>query len=573
MEHAVEKIVGDNPAALKELKRRIKEVEEVEQVYLLEDPIEGIIITFMVKEEHLVNSIELSFKIGRNLENLSNKRYRIYSFSYAQEELEKGNLYFIKNCGLGDLIYNSSTSKKTLWRHKGEIERLLKMATSNLEREIDRINSFTEGISFYRKRKEWGGAAFLIHQKIEWLYRCLETFAMGKPLICHKIANHIVYACPFIYGAGPILNTARRDDLQLLEVLDRAYSESRYHSAFDVTKREIKLLNERAEMMENQVREIFSFRFGSCQKLLAKEKENGKVPTSAFEVDPLLDDDEDKIFGLLKETIPEIVTPLKIISFGKRIGYRERQNFEGTQTNSFINYDLLVVTNETAGIYPNKISQLIAVKSKGLITTTIIVTTPKRIEQALYKGNLFIHRILNEGTLIYSNPQFLIEIPDQVKPSEEDIQKIKRDFSIRQSRAHGFLRATSEVEGDDDATELSLQHLAVQQISLGAIYGMLGLRPENTKLKYLLDLCSNFSDAPDSCFPRKNEEDQKLFNKLINSTQDLRFRTSDRRSLVDANILLTRSQAFIKEMENVVEEKIKTLEVELKEKNYENAEN
>ena len=32
---------------LKEFKWRIKEVEEVEQVYLLEDPIEGIIVTFL----------------------------------------------------------------------------------------------------------------------------------------------------------------------------------------------------------------------------------------------------------------------------------------------------------------------------------------------------------------------------------------------------------------------------------------------------------------------------------------------------------------------------------------------
>lgn len=574
MKHAAEKIPGIDPAALKEFKMRIKEIEVVEQVYLFEDPLEGIIVTFLVEEECLVISTEFQSQVKKILEWLSNNRLRIYSFSYAQEELEKGNLYFIKNCGLGDLIFNSSTSKKTLWRHKGEIERLLKMATSYLEREIDRINSFTEGISFYRKRKELAGAAFLIHQKIEWLYRCMETFAMGKPLICHKIANHIAYACPFIYGAGPIFNTARRDDLQLLEVLDRAYSESRYQSAYDVTKREIKFLAERAEMMENQVREIFSFRFGSCQKLLAEEKGNSKVPTSEVEVDLLLDDDEDKIFGLLKDTITELLTPLKIISFGKRRAFRQRTSLAGiNETTSSTHYDLLVVTNDTAGIFPIKISQLIAEKSNGQITTTIIVTTPKRVGQALYKENVFLHSILKEGTLLYLDPQFSIEIPDQKQPSEVDIQKINRDFSIRKSRAHGFLRATSEVEGDDDATELSLQHLALQQISLGAIYVMLGLRPDNTKLKYLLDLCSNFSDAPDSCFPRNNEEDQKLFNKLIKSTQDLRFRTSDRRSLVDADILLTRSQAFINEMENVVEEKIKTLEVELKKKNNENAEN
>lgn len=152
MEHAVEKIVGDNPAALKELKRRIKEVEEIEQVYLLEDPIEGTIITFLVKEEHLANSIQLYSKIGGTLENLP-KRYRIYSFSYAQEELDRGNLYFIKNCGLGDLIYSSSTSKMTLLIQKGEIDRLMKMATFDLEREIDRINLLQKELVFIGKEK------------------------------------------------------------------------------------------------------------------------------------------------------------------------------------------------------------------------------------------------------------------------------------------------------------------------------------------------------------------------------------------------------------------------------------
>ena len=209
------------------------------------------------------------------------------------------------------------------------------------------------------------------------------------------------------------------------------------------------------------------------------------VPTSEVEVDPCVRMmTRTKVFGLLKEIITEIVIPLKIISFGKRRGYRERNSLAGiTETKSSTHYDLLIVTNDTVGIFPIKISQLIAEKSNGQITTTIIVTTPKRVEQALYKRNVFLHRILKEGTLLYSDPQFSIEISDEVKPSEEDIQKIKRDFFVRQNRAHGFLRATTEVEGDDDATELSLQYLALQQICLGAIYVMLGLRPDNPKLE------------------------------------------------------------------------------------------
>ncbi|WP_324719906.1 hypothetical protein [Salinimicrobium sp. HB62] len=571
MEHAVEKFLNDNPATLKEFKERIKEVQEVEQVYLLEDPIEGIIITFMVKEEHVANSIELSSRIGRTLENLSIKRYRIYSFFYAQEELEKGNLYFIKNCGLGDLIYNNSTSKMTLLRQKGEIKRLLEVATSYLESEIDRINSFTEGIKFYRKRKEWAGAAFLIHQKIEWLYRCLETFAMGKPLICHKIANHLAYACPFIYGAGPIFNTARRDDLQLLEVLDRAYTESRYHSVFDVTKREIKLLAERAEMMENQVREIFSFRFQSCQKLLAKEKEKIQEESSQVEVDPSIGDDEEKVFELLKETVAEIVNPLLVISFGKRKGFRERQTIAGfNETTSFTHYDLLVVANDTGGIFPIKISQLITEKSNGGISTTIILTSSKKVEQALQKGNEFMQRVLNSGTVIFTESGPSLDVSAPFKITAESISQKRRDFFKRNHRAKCFLTAADIVSGDDDATEISLQYMALQQICLGAIYVLLGLRPDCLKLEHLLNLCSNFSNVSDNCFPRWSQEDQELFKKLINSPNEVRFRTSDRRSPVDVDILYSRSENFVEAMATIAKNRIEELEAELKNQSNEN---
>ena len=565
MEHTVEKIAGDNPVVLKEFKRRIKEVEEVEQVYLLKDPIEGTIVTFIVKEEYAVNSTEFQSQVERTLKWLSGKRFRVYSFSYAKEELEKGNLYFIKNCALGDLIYNSSTAETTLFRQKEDVEILLKRATSYLEREIDRINSFTEGISFYRKRKKWAGAAFLIHQKIEWLYRCLETFAMGKPLICHKIANHITYACPFIYGAGPIFNTARRDDLQLLEVLDRAYTESRYHSAFDVTKREIKLLAERAEMIENQVKEIFSFRFESCQKLLAKERENGQVLTSQDEVGLSKDDNEEEIYRIIKEAVSEIVTPLNIISFGKRNGLRERYSVAGiSETLSFTHYDLLIVTKETLGIYPKKISNLISQKTEEKLTTAIILTSSNKVEQALEKGNEFVYKVLNSGAVIYSEPGSSFDVSAPIKITAKSLDQIRGDFFIRNHRANCFLSAADIVSGDDDSTEISLQYKALQQICLGAIYVMLGLRPDCLKLEYLFDLCSNFSNVPDNCFPRWSPEDQQLFKKLINSPNEVRFRTSDRRSPVDVDILYSRSEKFLEAMETIAKNRIEELETELK---------
>ena len=563
MEHAVENIGTIAPHVMEELRKNIKKLGSVEQVYLSEGPGKGMIMTILINGNCQMPVLKNSSEIRKILECLPQLQYRIYTLTYAQEELEKGNLYFLRNCRLGKMVYRRSNLQSPNSLTIEDVELLLKKATSDLEREIERINSFTEGIKFYRKRKEWAGAAFLIHQKIEWLYRCLETFAIGKPLICHKIKNHLDYAHPFVYGAGPIINTKRRIELHLLEILDRAYIESRYHSTFDVTKREIKVLNERAEIMEQQVREIFSFRFGDCQKLLSEEKENRKIDTEAEEKTSLGKGETD--FELLKEIILEELPAIKIISFGKRTGFQKREGLaEDSEVHSHSHHDLLILTKDTAKINPNKISHLISEKTDGKLATTIIFTSLKKARQALSTRNIFHNQVLKKGKQIFSDPKFSIDVPEAVICTKDDLQKIIRDFSVRQSRAHGFLRATSEVEVDDDATEISLQHMALQQISLGAIYVILGLRPNFIRLEYLFDLCSNFSNAPNDCFPRRSKEDQRLFKKLTSSFHGIRFRTSDSRSLVDVDILFSRSQHFLNEMESLVEKRVEELEMDFK---------
>lgn len=569
MEHAVENFGTITTNSLEELSKRIEEVGDVEQVYLSEETREGLIMTFILIEDYLATSVELINDIGEMMKVLPDVRYRIYGLSYARKEMENANLYLIKNCTLGKLIYNRSNLKTFNSQGKDEIESLLKKATKRITEETERINSFTEGIKFYRKRKEWSGAAFLIHQKLEWLYRCLETFAMGKPLVCHKIKSHLTYAHPFIHGAGPIINTERRDELQLLEVIDRAYTESRYHSAFDITKREVKILHERADMMENQVKEIFQFRMDDCLKLISEGKERFPEVTLKIEENSPRDKKVDDL-AILKKIILQELKAVKIVSFGKRSGFRKKHSLAGiSKTLSFTHYDLLVITNETEIIYPSKISKSISQKTDGKLATTIVITSMARAKQALHAGNVFLHRTLKDGKEIFSDPQLSLDVPE-VLITKERLEKVRCDFSIRQNRAHGFLKATAEVEGDDDATELSLQYLALQQICLGSIYVMLGLRPDYLKLEYLMNLCSNFSDAPDDCFPRKGEEDQRLFKKLMNSIHEVRFKTSDRRSLVDIDILLTRTHTFLKEMGSSVEKRLEELEKGLKQKDHEN---
>ena len=570
MEHAVDNFGTITTHALEEVRKRIEEVGDVEQVYLSEKTRDGLIMTFLLKEDYLVTSAKLITDIGEIMKVFQDVRYRIYGLSYAQKELENANLYFIKNCKLGRLVYNRSNLETFISQGKDEIKSLLKKATKRITEETERISSFTEGIKFYRKRKEWAGAAFLIHQKLEWLYRYMETFAMGKPLICHKIENHLTYVHPFVHGAGPVINTERRNELQLLEVLDRAYIDSRYNSAFDITKREVKILHERADLMENQVKEIFQFRMNDCLKLLSEKKERIPVDASKRE-EREHNEKENEDMAFLKKVILQELEVLKIISFGKRTGRRERNSLAGiSDICSFNHYDLLIITKEKGNVYPSKISNFVSQETDEKLTTTILICSSKKIEQALKEGNEFVHNVLKSGTVIYSDPEFSLDIPAFSPDPKEKLRKVREEFFIRNHRATCFLAAADIVSGDDDATEISLQYLALQQICLGSIYVMLGLRPDCLKLEHLFRLCRNFTNLPDDCFPRWSQEDQRLFKKLINSPNEVRFRTSDRCSLVDVDILLSRSQTFLKEMETITEKRIEDLEKELKQQGHGN---
>lgn len=569
MEHAVENFKTIATNVFKELRKQSKEIHHLEQVYFSETTREIQIITFLMKEDFQIVSRKYSEKIDEIMEGYPKIKYRIYGYSYAKKELEKANLYFIKNCKLGKLLYDRANLPSLESHGENDIEVLLKKATVSFKEEIERIHSFTEGIIFYRKRKEWSGAAFLIHQKIEWLYRCLETFAMGKPLICHKIKNHLAYAHPFIYGAGPIINSKKRVELQFLEILDKAYTESRYQSAFDITIKEIRVLHEKADLMEDQVKEIFKFLLDDCYMLLAKEKEHSLCESSKVE-EIIAFNEEENDREILKKIILRELNAAKIISFGKRTGFQERQSLAGmSEMHSYKHYDLLVITANSTGTYPIKISQQIAESTEEKIAATLVITSINKVKQALQNRNVFFNRALEEGVQIYSDSNLTFEFPSPTISPAEQLEIIQRDFFYRHHRATCFLAAAGEVAGDDDATEISLQYQALQQICLGSIYVMLELRPDCLKLEYLLELCSNFSNAPNDCFPRRSKEDQRLFKKLITSLNEVRFRTSDRRSLVDVDILFSRSENFLNEMKLISKKRIEEIKVKLKQQDHE----
>ena len=92
MEHAVENFEPIATNEFEEIIKKIQEIDGVEQVYLSEKTRESQILTFLVNKDLPTFHQVYAIHIGKTIEALPKMKYRIYGYSYAKRELEKGNL-------------------------------------------------------------------------------------------------------------------------------------------------------------------------------------------------------------------------------------------------------------------------------------------------------------------------------------------------------------------------------------------------------------------------------------------------------------------------------------------------
>ena len=88
-------------------------------------------------------------------------------------------------------------------------------------------------------------------------------------------------------------------------------------------------------------------------------------------------------------------------------------------------------------------------------------------------------------------------------------------------------------------------HQTVEQACITLIRVYMAYRSDMHNLARLLNLCLCFSGEPAALFPRKTEEDQRLFQLLLRSHSDARYRSEYKVNSDDADILCTRIRQLI----------------------------
>jgi HEPN domain-containing protein len=200
------------------------------------------------------------------------------------------------------------------------------------------------------------------------------------------------------------------------------------------------------------------------------------------------------------------------------------------------------------------------------VSITILVHGFATVIEALGHGNRFFHLVLGDGMQVYSKSGLRLNPDFPSLDPAVTLKKAECHFFHRFTRAAGFLEAANGCfEKAYYANCIFMLHQAVEQACVALIQVHLSYRPDFHNLSRLLELTLCFSAEPSAMFPRKTAEEQRLFQLLLKSYTDARYRDSYEVPLKDAESLCGLVKAFTDLTEGLCTNRINELRLQVTE--------
>lgn len=215
--------------------------------------------------------------------------HNLFSHDYAKTELANGNLFFINHCRTEHLIFENRNIDFPWNQLEGLTnEKVLKNIEEDFQRSLEGSLAFQKGFKYFKSEGNLSQAAFMAHQGFELGYRVLEGFLCGKIKICHKIEVHQKFLERNIFRTKGMFNPEDNKEMELLELLDRAYSSSRYENSFHIERGHLDILEQKLECFLDEIKQLFAKELELLQNLITSGKKTS-VETQNVEGANLLD--------------------------------------------------------------------------------------------------------------------------------------------------------------------------------------------------------------------------------------------------------------------------------------------
>jgi hypothetical protein len=266
--------------------------------------------------------------------------------------------------------------------------------------------------------------------------------------------------------------------------------------------------------------------------------------------------------------IVESISTSGIYCFGEKKQIQAIQNpFQESvsKQKEHTHFYLLVFTNEIIANAVADISIVIKTKTEGRYTVTLLLHKATSVRFLTPHKLYFFYEVLTKSQTVYEHVNVPPNIAFDGIPKRK-LDSIRSHWNNRNIVATTFLESENQIDGNN--TELiqeSMLHIAVEETCLGLIDVFLGYQPNHFSLAYLFDICEIFTPLTSEIFPRKTEEDKKLFDLLKIHPSSLRWANLKTSSFLHTELLEKRCNLFCERAYGLVESELERLEkLELK---------
>ncbi|MDR6844313.1 hypothetical protein [Flavobacterium granuli] len=266
---------------------------------------------------------------------------------------------------------------------------------------------------------------------------------------------------------------------------------------------------------------------------------------------------------VLSNIIIESISTSGIYCFGEKKEIQVIQNpFQesASKQEEHTHFYLLVFANENKTNAVADISDIIKTKTEGRYTATLLLHKATSVRYLAPHKLHFFYEVLTKSQTVYEHVNVPPNIAFDGIPKRK-LELIRSHWDNRNIVAKTFLESENQIDGfNTEIIQESMLHISVEQICLGLIDVFLGYQPNHFSLTFLFDICEIFTSLTSEIFPRKTEEDKKLFDLLKMHPSSLRWANLKTSSFLNTELLEKRCNLFYERACEIAEAELEGIE-------------
>jgi len=207
-------------------------------------------------------------------------------------------------------------------------------------------------------------------------------------------------------------------------------------------------------------------------------------------------------------------------------------------------YYLLMITTDVARIEHDV--QDYVNTSFATSKITIVAHGFDTVTNAILQGSRFFSAVCRYGLQLYSASGLRLNIDYPNLNPATTFNKAQKHFYHRFGMALGFLESASNSYDSGFYSNCMFElHQSVEQACIAVIRVHMAYRADLHNLSRLISICQCFSSEPADSFRRTTDEDQRLFQLLLRSYSETRYKDDYKVVDHDADMLCTQVREFL----------------------------